>query len=43
MVVTKYRWTADTPRAHITNQRAMEMMRDLGIEDEVVRAARRSR
>jgi 2,4-dichlorophenol 6-monooxygenase len=35
MVITKYRWTANTPRAHITNQRAVEIMRDLGLEDEV--------
>ncbi|MDQ0473907.1 FAD-dependent oxidoreductase [Labrys wisconsinensis] len=35
VVVTKYRWLADTPRAHITNQRTMEVFRDLGIEDEV--------
>jgi len=35
MVVTKYRWTANTPRAHITNQRTMEILRDHGIEDEV--------
>ena len=35
MVVTKYRWLADTPRAHITNQRTMEVLRDLGVEDEV--------
>ena len=26
-------WTANTPRAHITNQRTMEVFRDLGIED----------
>ena len=32
MVITKYRWTANTPRAHITNQRTMEVFRDLGIE-----------
>ena len=37
VVVTKYRWTADTPRAHITNQGAMEVFRDLGIEAEVAR------
>jgi 2,4-dichlorophenol 6-monooxygenase len=37
VVVTKYRWTANTPRAHITNQGAMEVFRDLGIEDEVSR------
>jgi 2,4-dichlorophenol 6-monooxygenase len=34
MVVTKFRWLADTPRAHITNQRTMEVLRDLGIEEE---------
>lgn len=33
MVVTKYGWLSNTPRAHITNQRAMEVLRDLGIED----------
>jgi 2,4-dichlorophenol 6-monooxygenase len=31
-LVTKYRWLSDTPRAHITNQRTMEIMRDLGLE-----------
>ncbi len=36
MVITKYRWTANTPRAHITNQRTMEIFRDLGIEDDVL-------
>jgi 2,4-dichlorophenol 6-monooxygenase len=36
MVVTKYRWTANTPRAHITNQRTMEVFRDLGIEEDVL-------
>ncbi len=34
LTVTKY-GTADTPRAHITNQRAVEIFRDLGIEDRV--------
>ena len=33
-LVTKYRWLSDTPRAHITNQRAMEVMRDLGLEQQ---------
>jgi 2,4-dichlorophenol 6-monooxygenase len=37
MVVTKYRWTANTPRAHITNQRTVEIFRDLGIEDDIKR------
>jgi 2,4-dichlorophenol 6-monooxygenase len=32
MVVTKYGWLSDTPRAHITNQRAVEILRDLGLE-----------
>src|SRR6266568_8114497 len=36
MVLTKYRWTANTPRAHITNQRAMEIFRDFGIEGQVL-------
>jgi 2,4-dichlorophenol 6-monooxygenase len=36
LTVTKYGATADSPRAHITNQRAMEIFRDLGIEDRVV-------
>jgi 2,4-dichlorophenol 6-monooxygenase len=34
IVVTKYRWLADTPRAHITNQRTFEVLRDFGIEAE---------
>ncbi len=36
IMITKYRWTANTPRAHITNQRAMEIFRDLGIEPQVL-------
>ncbi|NNG38044.1 FAD-dependent monooxygenase [Flexivirga sp. ID2601S] len=35
IMITKYRWTANTPRAHITNQRSMEVFRDLGIEEQV--------
>lgn len=35
VVVTKYRWTANTPRAHITNQRTVEILRDMGIEDDL--------
>lgn len=36
MAVNRYRWLANTPRAHITNQRTMEVLRDLGqeVEDE---------
>ena len=36
LVITKYRWTADTPRAHITNQRTVEILRDQGVEADVV-------
>jgi 2,4-dichlorophenol 6-monooxygenase len=36
IMITKYRWTANTPRAHITNQRAMEVFRDVGIEGQVL-------
>lgn len=39
VLVTKYGWLADTPRAHITNQRAMEILRDLGLEDKAVAQA----
>lgn len=39
MVVTRYNWLANTPRAHITNQRSMEIFRDLGIEEEVIAKA----
>lgn len=36
VAINRYRWLANTPRAHITNQRAMEVLRDLGreVEDE---------
>jgi 2,4-dichlorophenol 6-monooxygenase len=33
-VINRYRWLANTPRAHITNQRCMEVLRDLGHEVE---------
>jgi 2,4-dichlorophenol 6-monooxygenase len=36
IMITKYRWTANTPRAHITNQRTVEIMRDLGIEADII-------
>ena len=35
IVITKYSWTANTPRSHITNQRTVEIFRDLGIEDDI--------
>ena len=36
VLVTKYGWLADTPRAHITNQRTMEVLRDLGVEQAAI-------
>jgi 2,4-dichlorophenol 6-monooxygenase len=39
ILVTKYGWLADTPRAHITNQRAMEVLRDLGLEAKAIAQA----
>ncbi|HET9989679.1 MAG TPA: FAD-dependent monooxygenase, partial [Kofleriaceae bacterium] len=36
VLVTRYGWLADTPRAHITNQRTMEVLRDLGVEAEAI-------
>jgi 2,4-dichlorophenol 6-monooxygenase len=38
-VVNRFNWTANTPRAHITNQRAVEVLRDLGVEEEARRYA----
>lgn len=37
--VSRWNWCANTPRAHITNQRAVEVLRDLGVEDEARRYA----
>lgn len=39
LTVTRYRGVANSPRAHITNQRTMEVFRDLGISDRVRRLA----
>src|SRR3954469_15097086 len=39
VLLERYRWLAHTPRAHITNQRAVEILRDMGLEDEVVQKA----
>jgi 2,4-dichlorophenol 6-monooxygenase len=38
LLVTKYGWLANTPRSHITNQRTMEVLRDLGVEAEALAA-----
>ncbi|TRW47020.1 FAD-dependent monooxygenase [Georgenia yuyongxinii] len=37
--ITRYPGFANSPRAHIINQRTMEIFRDLGIEDRVAAAA----
>jgi 2,4-dichlorophenol 6-monooxygenase len=39
LTISRENWLAHTPRAHITNQRAMEVLRSLGIEDEVTARA----
>jgi 2,4-dichlorophenol 6-monooxygenase len=33
-VATKWNWLANSPRAHITNQRSLEVLRDLGVQEE---------
>ncbi|HKR46932.1 MAG TPA: FAD-dependent monooxygenase [Paraburkholderia sp.] len=35
MAISKYPGTAPAPRAHVTNQRTMEIFRDLGIEEQI--------
>jgi 2,4-dichlorophenol 6-monooxygenase len=39
LLVTKYGSLSDTPRAHITNQRTMETLRDMGLEQRLMREA----
>jgi 2,4-dichlorophenol 6-monooxygenase len=39
MAISKWNWLANTPRAHITNQRAVEILRDLGVEEEAKKHA----
>src|SRR5437879_12579150 len=39
ITITKYNGTANSPRAHITNQRTVEVFRDLRIEDKLVAIA----
>lgn len=36
LLVNKYGWLAPTPRAHITNQRTLEVLRDMGLEHEAL-------
>lgn len=37
--ISKRNWVSDTPRAHITNIRAAEVLRSLGVEQECLRQA----
>jgi len=39
IVVSKYRWSANGPRAHLINQRAMEVYRDLKVEAKILEQA----
>lgn len=39
LVINKYGWLANTPRAHITNQGTMQVLRDLGYEDRAMQLA----
>ena len=41
LLVNRNKWTANSPRAHITNQRAVEVLRDLGVENDALREATR--
>ncbi|ACK50423.1 monooxygenase FAD-binding [Methylocella silvestris BL2] len=36
IVISKYHSTSPGPRSHITNQRAMEIMRDIGLEEAAI-------
>jgi len=36
LTVTRYGWTANSPRAHYQNQRSIEILRELGLEEEVM-------
>lgn len=38
-VISRWNWLANSPRAHITNQRTMEVFRELGIEPECLKYA----
>ena len=38
-IIARTNWLADSPRAHITNQRANEVFRDLGLDEEIAKFA----
>ena len=42
IAISKYRWSANGPRAHLVNQRAMEAFRDLKAEDKILEQASRN-
>jgi 2-polyprenyl-6-methoxyphenol hydroxylase-like FAD-dependent oxidoreductase len=39
IVLSRHLYTANTPRAHIFNQRAMEVLRDAGLDDQLSKVA----
>ncbi|MBV9454851.1 MAG: FAD-dependent monooxygenase [Rubrobacter sp.] len=39
VLLEKYQWMSNTPRAHITNQRTVEIMRDMGLEEAIAEKA----
>lgn len=39
IMINRAAWLTDTPRAHITNQRTMEVLRDLGLETRAIDAS----
>jgi 2-polyprenyl-6-methoxyphenol hydroxylase-like FAD-dependent oxidoreductase len=39
IVLSRHRYTANTPRAHIFNQRAMEVLRDAGLDNRLSKVA----
>jgi len=39
LAISKWNWVANRPRAHITNQRAIEILRDLGVEEDAKKYA----
>ena len=39
MLVSRSRWVSDTPRAHITNARTMEILRNVGLESQCLAKA----
>ena len=38
-VISRWNWLAHSPRAHITNQRSMEVLRDLRLDEQVLKYA----